>query len=785
MAGKRHKCLIGLLLGVIALAAVPSPSSAADVSAEQVRAAVQKGIAQLRSKQDNKGGWGSGASYGGGNTALAVLAMLNSGVSPQDPAVKKGIHSLRKLDDKATYVVSLKVQALVAAGAGKGDKDLESSVNWLVRTQLPTGMWTYTAPQKGRPTRGRGDNSITQFALLALHEASKAGIEIQKQVWQRSKDHFIKTQLPNGGWGYNTRMRKEPYGSMTTAGVASLYICGLRLHVSGPKKFVNGAYPSCGQYQQHKSLAKGIEWLTRNFSVKKNPHYPNNESGWLLYYLYGLERVGMIAGIQRFGEHDWYRKGADHLVRIQNKDGSWSGNAWGHRRGGNTTGPVYDTSFALLFLAKGNRPVLIQKLRWQGLEDPSWNRNIHDLENLTAFIGDKFGKQTTWQTASLKQSLRELRVSPLLYITGHEFPIFTAADRNKLQAYIESGGVLLFEACCGSKDFDRDFRTFSKQMWGRKGYELRKLEESHPVFSSYYSLKDISTTYDLHGVNTGCRTAVFYSPKALSCLWELEEIPTYSEIAFKLGTNIAAYATGKEQLSDKLDVVDLPSGDKDDKGEKFEIPRGAVRLARLYHNGDYNADPQALVKLARLMRDDAKIAVVSREKHIKATDEDVYEYPVLFMNGHYSFKMSDEEIESLRSYLTKGGFLVSSACCGEKAYDKSFREMVGKIFPERKLEKLPKDHTIFTGRKIGANLGELKFRNILAQELKKSGVSDWRGTSHPPLEVIKVDGRIVLVHSRYDWCCALEGDRPYSCRGYIDEDGQKLALNILLYAITN
>jgi hypothetical protein len=41
----------------------------------------------------------------------------------------------------------------------------------------------------------------------------------------------------------------------------------------------------------------------------------------------------------------------------------------------------------------------------------------------------------------------------------------------------------------------------------------------------------------------------------------------------------------------------------------------------------------------------------------------------------------------------------------------------------------------------------------------------------------------VILYSRYDFTCALEGDNPFSCRGYVDEDGRNLALNIFLYAI--
>ncbi len=772
MKSTGHKLWIASLLAAMLVCALPlSQQASADVSSQEVKKAIQLAIRNLKGQSKN-GDWGSRGSYKGGNSALAVLALLNAGVPVNDPTVQKGLKYLDKAENERTYVVSLKAQAYAAAGRGPKDKHLAGATRWLTKTQLDNGMWGYGV-SRGR-TLGRGDNSNTQFALLGLHEAAKAGLDVPKQVWVKSRRHFLNTQSNDGGWGYTGTMRSKPYGSMTTAGLASLYICGLRLHVGGQKVFVNGAYPGCGQYQQNRHVAKGIEWLTKKFSVKENPDH----RGWLYYYLYGLERVGMIAGIQQFGKHDWYRKGAAHLVKLQGNDGSWPISGWGGRarRG---KGQVFDTAFCLLFLAKGNRPVLFQKVRWDGVKKPSWNRNIHDLEHLTENIGDKLGQQTTWQSASLSQPLKELRVSPVLLITGHEFPIFTAKEKKKLQDYIEAGGVLLFEACCGSDAFDKDFRNFARSMWGDKGYKLGPLEQSHPVFGSYY---DMETTYDLEGVNIGCRTSVFYSPKALSALWELQDVKPWSEIAFRLGTNIAAYATGREQLANKLDVVDLPQQNRDGK-KSFEVPRGAIRLARLYHKGDYNADPRALVNLAKILRDRAKVTVVSKNRHIKATDEAIYEYPVIFMNGHYSFTLSDAEIKALRKYLSKGGTLIANPCCGQKAFDKSFRAMVKSLFPDESMTPLAKDHPLYKG-KIGVPLGELTYRKILQDDLKKSGESNWRGTSRPRIESVTVDGRTAILYSRWDFCCALEGDHPYSSRGYVDEDGQKLALDLFLYALT-
>ena len=775
------------LLAIGALAARPAVAPAA-VTSQMVAAAVQKGLAYIRQRQAAGGGWPDHGGYRGGITALSLLAMLNAGVPPEDADVARGLKAMAAVDNQHTYVVSLKAQVFAAAYASAKAEDpnldmyykqVYEAAEWLTKAQVNTGMWTYG---KGG---GGGDNSNTQFALLGIHEAANLRarpphkpIAIPQKLWDQSRKHFENTQSPDGGWGYAGKA--QGYGSMTAAGVASLYICGLRLNVGGRKQFINGAYPDCGKYTQNVVLAKGLEWLGKNFSVRENPR---KGGSWLHYYLYGLERVGMISGKRTIGEQDWYRQGAEHLVTTQRGDGSW-------------IGPL-ETTFSVLFLAKGNRPVLIQKAQWDG----RWNRNVHDLENLTSFIGDKLGQHVAWQTTSLSPPVEELRASPILFITGHEFPKFTDEEKEKLRKFVRSGGTLVFEACCGNDKFAQDFKAFAREVWPE--YPLRDISpdgaDRHPVWESYYTYDEhfkpmaemIGGNYGLQGIDVGCRTSVFFSPRALSCLWELQDIPQWSQFTFKLATNIAAYATGRERLATKLEAVELPREEETDD-RRAEIPRGAVRIARLIHQGEYNADAYCTVRLAGLLRDKAKVDVVAKARHIAPDDKSIFEYPVVLMTGHQAFKLSEKEIEALRLYLKRGGVLIADACCGRKAFDKSFREMVSRLYPEGTkdsqgkpvaLQRLPKDHPIIAGD-IGVKLGELRYRPALAEELKRSGVVNWRGTEHPELEAVVIDGRTVIIYSKYDFTCALEGDRPYSCRGYQDEDGKKLALNIFLYAIT-
>jgi len=726
----------------ICIALAMAAPAVAEVTAQQVRNGIARAITNLSAQQRASGEF-PGMGQPGGPTAIVTLSLLHAGVASDDPGIVRAIAYLNTVPNRHTYVVSLKAQVFAIADPIKYRKPLQSAMRWLVQTQHADGVWYYGTSASG------GDNSNTQFALLGLHEAANAGVKVPRSVWIRSAKHFRTTQGRNGGWGY--RRRETSYGSMTAAGLASMYICGQEMHAAANRPFTDGVYTGCGKYRQNLTVAKGMQWMSTQFSVTQNP---GQGARWYYYYMYGMERCGMIAGVQKFGRHDWYRQGAAALIKRQRVDGSWSRQS-------------YDTAMGLLFLAKGNRPVIMQKLN----TPDAAGRNVHALKNLCGFLGDKLGKHTAWQMADMDASLKELRASPLLLITGHTFPKFSPEQIERLKEYVESGGTLFFEGCCGSKEFNTGFRTFAASVW--PAYKLRPLPKSHPVFRSYYKL---DKTDGLEGLDTGCRTGVFFSPTAITALWEIQDEPILSDRAFRLGTNLAAYATGREQLPDKLDVVDLTPSAKP-KERTTEVPRGAIRLARLKHQGDYSADPLVLNKLAEQLRTQANMNVVPRSRHLAATDPALYEYPVLFLNGHFKFDLSTAETAALRDYLTKGGTLVISACCGKKAFDTSVRKLAKAVLPNAPLTALKPDHALYTG-KAGVTLGELKYRPLLAKELGK------RGTSLPPIEEATLDGRAAILYSPLDWCCGFEGDTPYSCRGYIDADAKRLGLAIMLYAIS-
>ena len=763
----RHRILPWITAVAIALTAPAGAASsepdtaeesgttrASDISSQKVIRAIERGIGFLRKQQRPKGDWEEWAGrYHGGTTALSLLAMLVSGVPQDDPAIQSGLKYLDESPNTSTYAVSLKCQVYSLLGQTYR-KQLTDCASWLIQKQSENGMWNY-----GYEGADPGDHSNTQFALLGLHMAQIAGVNVPAEIWSRSKNHFGAEQLADGGWNYkpgdNT---KDGYGSMTAAGVASLYVAQQHLaEKSSGHVFVNGRYVDCGKFDQTQSLQSGLAWLAKNF----NPAYnsgPTGQPRWLFYYLYGVERVGMISGLRFFGEHDWYRQGAIQLLKTQQADGSWGA-------GGDLADMPVQTAFALLFLAKGDRPVVVQKLQWDG----KWNRNIHDLENLTGFIGDKLGKPLTWQNISLAAPLEQLREVPLLVITGHEFPKLTDAERQVIRQFVEGHGTLLAEACCGSKEFTDGFNAFLASTFPET--RLRPMPLEHPVFHSYF---DMSQTYGLGGLEGGCRTNIFFSPRALSALWQLQDVPQYSEIAFELGTNLVSYALGDRQLGTKLDPAPPPEVRKAQLPP--DVPPGAVQIATLLHEGDFSPDPHAIANLALLIKQTSGLDVMPLSQIVKPLDKDLFIYPVVFMSGHFDFTFTPEQVEALRSYLQRGGVLVAEPCCGAKEFDQAFRRLVGQLLPDSPLKPLPADHAIYTG-KVGVQLGQLTYRPVLAQELGSPN------TTTPPLEAAIDKGRVMVLYSPYDFSCALEGDNPSGGRGYVDADGQRLALALFLFAI--
>lgn len=117
-------------------------------------------------------------------------------------------------------------------------------------------------------------------------------------------------------------------------------------------------------------------------------------------------------------------------------------------------------------------------------------------------------------------------------------------------------------------------------------------------------------------------------------------------------------------------------------------------IARVKYRGggDWYNDPSAVPNLSKFLKQETGITIAEEEAKISLSDKTLFSYPFLFLTGHGKLAFTDKEIESLRTYLLKGGFLYADDDYG---MDINFRETMKRVFPNRELKELPFSHQIY------------------------------------------------------------------------------------------
>lgn len=349
------------------------------LTAEQVNAAIDRGAAglwQLIQKEDLKGNltrFGDSREH-----VLCALALVHADAHKKFPLFNTALRGyLSRVDPRTLggYQNGLLCMLIEAYGDPAFDPKLRESARYLVEAQGAEGTWNYNAnvPEAlfappvqagalqvtgGTPPGQRGeefkrltdwkvgsdgDNSVSQFAVLGLQAASRAGINIWGETWKRMLAQTLKRRCDDGGWAYHDRER-DSYGSMTSAGICAVAICRNELGEPNPA--------------DDPAIQSGLAWLDKNFTVDKHPgHSP--ETQYVYYFLYSLERVGRILNTEFIGANEWYPLGAAKLVGAQHADGLWTG-------AGEEQEPRIATSFALMFLERATPPLRLADRKGPG-----------------------------------------------------------------------------------------------------------------------------------------------------------------------------------------------------------------------------------------------------------------------------------------------------------------------------------------------------------------------------------------------------------------------------------
>jgi hypothetical protein len=411
-----------LVLALVFLSSLPALA----VDKRAVERSIDRGVDALKKSQNDDGSW-SNISLGA--TSLAALTLVECGVPRNDPSVKKAAEYVRKQGLTSTHVYSLSLSILFLDRLGYSSDTplIESMIVRLLAGQNKAGAWSYETPavpaaetkriteemdgsrvlraggdlrnlpQRGKRTVkdlpqslrdqllaierglmvpaanvvafGGGDNSNTQFAVLALWTGRRYGVPTQPAL-VRAYDHFRRTQNPrDGGWGYSVLppgipgAAQESTLTMTCAGTLALAVgngSAAEIKKQDSADVSKDIGLKAGLLHLGASIGNPLGWD----GLGPRPAALPKIAGKMYYFLWSLERICVALNLATIGKKDWYNWGAELLLANQAPDGTWAGDYANYHA---------DTCFALLFLKRSNLAAdLGDKIT--GLKDPGDRR---------------------------------------------------------------------------------------------------------------------------------------------------------------------------------------------------------------------------------------------------------------------------------------------------------------------------------------------------------------------------------------------------------------------------
>ena len=203
----------------------------------------------------------------------------------------------------------------------------------------------------------------------------------------------------------------------------------------------------------------------------------------------------------------------------------------------------------------------IGKLRHNG----GWDTAPKAIKNLLVALNETVGVAASTQSEAIPITLEEMSRFPLVYMHGrHRFQL-QPVQHDALRDYLNRGGVLLADACCGSSNFDRGFRDLVKQLYPDQelvqipadhemfteavGHEIKQVRRRRLVPSQKDATLEIKEEIGpplLEGIEIEGRFAIIYSRYDISCALEHQASLScdgyVEEDAAKLAINAVLYA---------------------------------------------------------------------------------------------------------------------------------------------------------------------------------------------------------------------------------------------------
>jgi uncharacterized protein DUF4159 len=757
-----------VILAMLALLCAAAPVAAQTDLDKRIDAAIAAGLKWTWAQQKPSGLFSNldpanvpeTNRYPGDRTVMAMVSLAYAGFDPAKNAdMKRGLKAMMELSLEKTYTAGFRIIALAEMYRQTSDKLLKTGIRqgikldaaFLIDSQMANGAWYYYH----LPRNKTWDFSNTQIAVLALHEARSIGIEVPREVFQKVLDLYLAKQRDDGGWNYGRPGAwelKPSYRPMTAAAVASVFICRDALQPGQGCPCRNGRSAGRRDPRVQQALNRGVAWLGKHFKAReaRKVNY---------YWLYAAERVAQKTGLKYFGQHNWYREGAEAILSRQARSGSRSG-SWGR---------FADTSFALLFLIKGRGPVLTNKLLYDG----PWDLHPYDLANLATFVGKAKEQRFNWQVIHLNIPVAEMHDSPILLLSTEKVLELSDEHKKKLREFTDTGGTILLEPSCGNRAVARWIEKLCREIWPE--WELKVITKEHPLWTADTRISGRLPA--LKGLTDGLRTFVFYTPRDITCAWHTKAVARQAAL-FKLGGNLYVYATDRAKIRSRFTHRQIGTGAKYAGQPGPSAPAGSrLVVARMIHGGAWHIG-RRYHPWQVLGKELAGAGLTLTTADPVAAGADVpADVGMLYLAGYGQVALSDKATAALKAYATRGGFLFAEATAGDAAFDTSVRAALKAT--GLSLKPLGETSGVLSGRLgdgvVGYAVGTVGYTYALRKERL--------GRPAPLVYGIYLGEKLVGVYSPFDILFAQTGCKAYDLRGYDSDDARALAVNIALQAV--
>jgi hypothetical protein len=715
------RCLVAFGLVICALCPFANGAELTDKHIQEAMVRMTKYLYGAQNAED--GGFGQRFNSGhhlGGETALASLALLIAGESPQNPKLAKAIAHLQTLEMNGTYAIGLRAHVWGQL-SNEYKSYLIEDASWLLKAADNRSVYAY-----GPNTAGTTDHSCTQYGILGVWEASKRDIGINHKFWARAQQHFIKTQTPDGGWNYSGT-GDAATGTMTAAGLTALFVCQQQLHrhYNQPDgKLVN-------------AIAKGMQWL--------DTHFTGGPSSFPFYYLYGIERVALASGVTHLNGRHWYRDGARFIFDNFDPDS------------GSVGGNVVQTSFSLMFLARGRYPVWASKLL---IPDAPTNRRPNDLHYLTQGLSDMIERELNWQVVRINSSPEDWVVAPVLWIVSSQSIDWTPEHVAKIRRYIDLGGMVLATPEHGSTKFIQSVRELAKMLYPQ--YELKQIDKSHPLLKAWHPMKYPNNR--IFTLSNGARDLLLLTQADWSIAFQTDAKRRKRHV-WKMAGNLFSLATGKGRLPPRLSSpYVVKAGTSAD---------GQVDVARVQYEGHWLPEPAAWELAGNFIFNRTRFEV---KLHDVAIDE-LADHPaaVAHLTGVDAVTLSPGQIDALRQYATRGGTLLIETVGGLGDFTPAIERQLAQVIGHQSIP-LDAQSPILSGENLtsGFNNTRAQYRHF-AQTHMNAG-------TRPRLTAYFLDDRPAIILSAEDLSTAVLGVPRWSIVGYEKTTARRFLTNITMAA---